>query len=365
MNLRLILILTLVAGAPAYAEEVIQIGAILPLTGTASWWGENSKNGINLAVNDINAEGGVNGKKLEVVLEDGKCSAKDALAALLKLASADSIKYFIGEACSSASMAIAPIAQQKKIVMISPCSEANDLTKAGDYVFRTWTPNGRQGARLARYLLDLKLTKAAVVGIENEFAEPVIKAFVEDFEKGGGKISLMERYAPDTRDFRSVITRIKSSKPDAILMVVYPPDGIAFVTQLREQKVNVPLLSTSTINSESEFIGPLRGKIEGLVFTDTLDSTTESYRKRYEETFNVKWPGAASCPGTAYDAVRILADAIRKSGGDAAKTRDALAATRDYAGVSGNVTFTDSRDLDREHVLYQIRNGGPVVMEKK
>jgi branched-chain amino acid transport system substrate-binding protein len=354
------LALLFLAACVQVAEEPIKIGAILPLTGDDSFWGENAKNGIMLALEDVNTKGGINGRELEVVFEDGKCDPKNSVTAMQKLVEIDGVKAVVGEVCSSATLAIAPIAQNNKVVLVAPCSESPAISEAGDYVFRTWTPNNRQARTMAKYANEAGLNKIAVLNIDNDFGNSLAKAFVEEFSKLGGTIIASDKYGKEDQDFRTQLTKIKAANPDAFYLISYQKDGIGVIRQMNELGINSRILATSGINSVDDFFKPLGQLAEGIVFSDLKDSTIEEFRERYAEKYGKEWPGMGSCAGVAYDDLMLIAEAMRQVGADAQKMKDVLAGMRDFQGVSGPITFDANGDLDREHVIFFVQNGKPV-----
>ncbi len=332
------------------AQQSIKIGAILPLSGDDSFWGENARNGIQLAVEDVNRKGGIN---LEVVFEDGKCDPKSSVTAMQKLVEIDGVKAVVGEVCSSATLAIAPIAQNNKVILIAPCSESPAISDAGDYVFRTWTPNNRQARVMAKYARESGISKIAVLNIDNDFGNSLAKAFVEEFET----VVFSDKYGKEDQDFRTLLTKIKASNPDAVYLVSYQKDGIAVIRQMSELGIKAKILATSGINSVDSFFKPLGELAEGIVFSDLKDSTTEEFRTRYAQKYGKEWPGVGSCAGVSYDAVALIAAGIKQ--GD---VKGFLAGVRDFPGVSGPITFDANGDLDREHAIFIVKDGRPVLV---
>jgi branched-chain amino acid transport system substrate-binding protein len=360
----LVLQLTPAAAEKPPASRTVKIGAILPLTGEGAFWGTNARNGLELALEDINKNGGINGNPLELVIEDGYCSGKASVSALHKLLSVEKVSALIGEICSSATLAIAPIAQQKEIVLITPCSESPLISDVGRYIFRTWTPNNRQARTLARYARKkLGLKTAAILAIFTDYGKPLAEAFEEDFTRLGGKIIRSEFYNQGERDFRTLLLKIKRANPQAIYLISHPPDGAAAVKQIRQMNLEQLILGTSAINSPEEFFEPLGRLADGIILSDLLDTTSAEFRVRYENKFGRKWPGVSSCAGVGYDDLTIIAEAIRNNGLNSPKIRDYIAALKNYPGVSGPITFDQNGDLDREHAVFKVKNGKLELME--
>jgi branched-chain amino acid transport system substrate-binding protein len=342
------------AQAPA---APVKIGVILPLTGDGAFWGDNARNALLLAADDINRAGGIKGRRLELLIEDGRCDPKASLNAFQKLIDADKTTAVIGEICSSATLAVAPVAERRKIVLLSPCSESADLTNAGQYIFRTWTPNNSQARVVARYLRnEVGARRVAVLAVYNGFGQPLADAFREEFQRLGGEIAAFETYQQGDMDFRAQLLRIRAGAPELIYLVSYPNDGMSAIRQMHALGIDIRVAATSNANSR-DFLGPLGPLAEGLLLADLDDTTTPDFRARYEQKFARKWPGASSCAGVAYDDVMILAKAVAAVGEASAAIKDFLAQLKDYHGVSGTITFDENGDLDREHKVYIVHGG--------
>jgi branched-chain amino acid transport system substrate-binding protein len=353
----------LIAGCTEHAEKpTIKIGVALPLTGDASLWGQNAKNALLLAQNDINAKGGIDGKEIELIIEDTKCDPKEGVAAIQKLSDVDRTPIVIGDACSSVTLAMAPIAQERHVVLITPCSEAPAISNASEYVFRTWTPSDRQAKIMAVYARKQGINKIAILAINNNFGDSLADAFTKEFIASGGQIVANERYAPDERELNTQVAKINAADPEAVYLATYISDGVIAVRALRSSGSTAKLLGTTTIDND-EFYKPLGNLTEGLAFTNLQDTTTEEFKEEYVEAYNQTWPGAGGCASIAYDDFSLAADAIRHVGADPEKIKEYLAAVKDFPGVSGPITFDANRDLTRKHAVFMIKGGTRVLVE--
>jgi len=360
MNRHAILILLSVACSCAYAETPapLKAGVILPLTGDGSFWGMHARNSMLLAQGDINAAGGVRGRRLELIIEDGRCDAKTAVSAYHKLVEIDRVTVVLGEICSSATLAVAELAQRNKIVLITPCSESPDISRAGDFIFRTWTPNNAQARVMARYVREnLAFSRAAVLAVNNGFGKPLADAFREEFGKAGGTTAAFETYDQGASDFRAQLLRIRQAHPQVLFLVSYQPDGLAALRQIAALRLTPRIATTSAMNSPAEVFKPLGPLAEGLILADLPDLTTAEFRSRYAARFGGEWPGVSSCAGVAYDDVQILARAFAAAGTDSTAVRGFLAGLRDYRGVSGVLSFDANGDLEREHEVFMVEQG--------
>jgi branched-chain amino acid transport system substrate-binding protein len=356
----IIMLLLLVACATEQAKDPITIGSVIPLSGDGAFWGTHSKNAMEFAVADINSNGGINGRPLQIIYEDSKCDPKTGVTGIQKLISVDRVPVVIGDACSSVTIAMAPVAQSSNIVLITQCSEATVISEAGDYIFRTWTPTNKQAQTMAKYAATHNLKRVAVLTELNDFGASLNEGFQQSFPANGGTIVATESYTRGKqRDFRTQLLKIKQARPDAIYLTGYYSDGVNIVKQMHEIGLNATIMITSGMNSEEDFFKPLGALSEGILISDLPDSTSSEFQARYRATYD-KWPGMTSCASVAYDDVLLVADAMRAVGTDSEKIRDHLAQTKNFPGVSGPLTFDANGDLDREHAVFVWKNGKQV-----
>ena len=363
VGLGIILIIFLFSISSIFKTEKsdITIGAVLPLTGGVSFWGESAQKGIQLAVQDVNEKGGINGRHIKVIFEDSACDPKNSVSAFKKLTEFDKVTAVIGDICSSGTLALAPLAESQQKILITPCSEASAISEAGDFVFRTWVPNGAQGAALARHAHQQGFRNIALLSINTDLGESIGSAVQKTFTSLGGQVALWEKYNQDTTDFRTSLSKVKDKNVDAIFIAGHEPDSILLVKQIREMDLDVQIFADSTINTPS-FFKALGASADGILFADLEDTTTEAFRARWKQEFNVEWPGATSCASVAYDDISILADAMQKVGTDSSKIKNHFHTFKDFSGVSGKITFDSNGDLIRENHIYRIENGKPTLV---
>jgi branched-chain amino acid transport system substrate-binding protein len=325
------------------------VGVILPLTGDGAFWGQNPKQGIELALEDLKLES--HETKIRFVFEDDRCSAKDAVAAFHKLVEVDHVRIILGPACSSAAAAVAPLAEKHRVLLL--VFAESDEVKTGPYVRRLWVPNSIQGQRLARHAFEQQLRSIAVVATQNAFGASISEAFSREFTSLGGRIVTHEEYDPSGTTFRSQLMRVKAIKPDALFFASYIKDGAILVREARALGITVPLLGPSTINSP-EFFDATKGVAEGLVLADLTDSSSVEFKTRWQARFGVKYPGIQSGAPLFYDMAMILAKHLQQH--DVVSLGEHLRSI-DYSGVSAHMKFTTDGNLDREHVIYRVQAG--------
>ena len=198
------------------AEGPFRIGVMESLTGPGETYGQVANNAKQLVVAEINAAGGINGRMLELVVEDSKCSAQDAITAYRKLTDVDGVKIILGTSCSGAMLGAAPLAEADGVVMFSGLATNPDIAEAGDYIFRTAMNDAQLGIDTGNVLWADGIRKLATINESTDYAEGVRRASVAQFEKRGGEVVAAEQYASDTTDFRSQLTKLLNAGPDAV-----------------------------------------------------------------------------------------------------------------------------------------------------
>ena len=363
--LALVVFLFVVPGARG--PGTIRIGYIGPLTGDAASYGEPISNAIRIATDEINESGGINGREIEVVFEDGKCTGKDAVNAARKLVNVDRVPMIIGGVCSGETLALLPITEQAGVLVLSPSASSPDLTGAGTYFFRNNPSDDRGGSLLADVILR-EHKNVAVISENTDYAQALRKVFKKQFVSGGGTVVADENFAPGTGDFRSILTKVKAVNPDAIF--INPQVEIAggtIVRQLRELGIPSRLYG-SNILSGSKAVEIAGEHGEGMIVFDSPGLNPENqkataflreYRERYGDLSIEFYLGAA------YDAVHILADAVAKTGGaNPSDLRSHLDGLRRFSGVIGTYSFDDNGDMvGVDHVLKKVENGAVIAAE--
>lgn len=343
----------------AFAESPLRVGVILPLTGDAAFWGDNTKKGIELALRDLKEK--ESNTLLSVRYLDDQCSPKEAVSAFRNLVDIDHVSIIFGPACSSSTAALVPLAEREKVLIVA--FSESDQIRTGPYVLRLWVPNGAQGRLLAHYAYKQGLQKISILSVQNAFGAALSKAFKEEFIKLGGKIMGHNEYLLDSYSFRSELSKLKASKPDGIFFASYIADGSAIVREIKQLGISAKLLGPSTINSP-EFYSAVGNAAEGLVFADLADVTSEEFRARWSKEFGAVYPGIQSGAPLFYDLTTILGRIYRENLQDLSNVQEQLRRLNYSSGVSGGLQFTKSGDLDRQHLLFEIKGGRPKEISK-
>lgn len=344
----------------------IKIGANLELSGGVASYGQSAKEGIELAIEEINKKG-INGKKLELVTVDNKSDAAEATNGALKLATQDKVVAMIGAATSTNTLAQVQIAQDNKIPLITPTATNATITnkdgKVNDFVFRTCFIDPFQGTVAANFASnDLKVKSAAVlIDSSSDYSKGLAASFKKNFEANGGKIVKEEAYVAKDTDFRATLTNIKSAKPEYIFVPGFYEEVGLIIKQARELGLNVPIMGGDGWDSP---------KLVEIAGANTLNNTfiTNHYSsgdsdKKVQDfvaAFKAKYDGKSPDAFTAlgYDTVYFLADAIKRAGSsDSNKIQKALAETDGLQLVSGKVKLDKNHDPIKAAVILEYKNG--------
>jgi len=342
--------------------DTIKIGEYACLTGATASFGTASHQGAQMVVDDTNAAGGILGKKIQLITEDDQSKPGEAATAVRKLISRDHVVALIGEIASSRSLEAGPIAQQNKIPMVSPGSTNPNVTKVGNYVFRVCFIDPFQGTVMAKFSLNsLKKTRVAVLtDVRQDYSVGLAQFFKEYFSKNGGTIVAEQSYSSGDQDFKAQLTSIKSSNPEAIFVPGYYNEVGLIALQARELGITVPILGGDGWDSPT--LTQIGGAaMEGNYFanhfsTEDKSPVIQEFISKFKARYNRDPDGMAAL---GYDAAKVLLDAMTRAGStDPAKVRDALAATKDFMGVTGKITIDENRNANKSAVVLTIKDKG-------
>ncbi len=352
----------LVSCAPAGDDGTgpIRIGFIGPLTGDAAAYGVDTLNGVQIKVDELNAAGGVKGRMIELIAEDGRCTGTDSASAAQKLINVDKVVAIVGGQCSGETLAIAPIAESAGIVEMSPLSSSPDVTAAGDYIFRDYPSDALKTKAMAKYFKDKEFKNVAVITENTDFAQGFRTTLKTDF----GDFVFDEVVEPGTKDYRSLVTRLKSVDFDVFLANGQSPATIAaMVMQLREQGLEQVVI-THDAGQAQDTIDVGGDATEGLLAINvpSLGDTT-AFGKAYLAKYGAPQSSLAFA-GHAYDAMGILAQVIGAVGTDGAAMRDYLYDMTPYKGVVGDISFDDNGDVvGVNYKLIEVQDGAWVELQ--
>jgi len=349
-------------GCKSGGGDTIKVGEFASLTGKEANFGNSSHEGTLLAIEELNAKGGLLGKKLELLTEDDQTKAGEPRNAVNKLISKDGVVAILGEVASSRSLEAAPICQKSKIPMISPSSTNPAVTQVGDYIFRVCFTDTFQGAALANFASGTLNAKnvAILTDVKSDYSKGLAKSFKEKYSSSGGKIGIELDFNSGDKDFKGQLTSIKSAAPDAIFLPGYYSEVALICIQAKQLGMSIPIFGGDGWEGES-LITIGKDAVEGTYFSTHCSSEqgtpemlafVESYKKR----FNGKTPDAMAVLG--YDSAMVLADGIKRAGTtESAALRSAIASTKDFAGAGGTFSLNANRDADKSLVFIQVKDG--------
>lgn len=337
-----------------------RVGLMMPLTGGAASLGTSCRNGVLLAVEQYNATKAGLEPEIELLIEDTKADPSTAVSAFHKLTSADGVRVIIGPLASGPTLAIAPLTERTHTVILSPGASAPSVSHAGDFVFRnelSETYGAREQATLAFEQLGFR--KIALLYVNNEYGAGTAKVFRERFSGLGGTITSDEAFNPGTTDFRTALTVIRSSNPDAIFFV-YQDDIVNFIRQRAELGVNITVYTTPVFETQTN-LQALGELAEGVIYASygEYDPAAEtglaaSFNSDYRARFNGP-PSYYSAQG--YDAARIIIEVARRSEFNLGKLKDDLYRVHKFAGVTGMASFDQNGDVQKPVILHTVHGG--------
>lgn len=340
--------------------ESIKLGFIGPLTGDLAALGANALTAAEIAVDEVNEAGGVNGFQIELLVEDGACSGKEANAAANKLINADGVHAIAGGLCSPETLSFTDLANQTMTPMVSPCSSAPAVTDAGDYVFRVYPSDSYQGSFAAEYFFNtLGIKKAAVLYTNDDWGLGIQETFKTKFEELGGEILATESFGKDSRDLRTQIAKIKDVSPEGIYFPGFTEASIPGIKQIAEAGLDVPVMGGDawgdpTIWSEVGEAG------EGFLWTEVTVPENEEYVTKMAD----RDAEPTACSHHAYDAIKVYALALEEGGIDGESLKNSLYSTVLSGGVSGDkVEFDENGDLVGAGYTVKKNVGGEAVVQ--
>ncbi len=341
----------------------------MSLTGTTANFGISSVNGIKLATEEVNAAGGINGKQIELLVQDDRSDAQEAATIVTKFVTQDQVHAILGEVASSRSIAAAPIAQNAKIPMLTPSSTNPEVTKKGDFIFRSCFIDPVQGAAIAQFAAKTLNAKHAAIMVDrkNDYSTGLEEVINDVFTKMGGKIVATQSYQEGDQDFNAQLTSLKGANPEVIFVPGYYNDVGLIAKQARDKGITVPLIGGDGWDSTQLYaIGG--SALNGSYFTNHYSPyDTDPKVQKFVNDYKAKYgsiPDALAA--TAYDAAHIMFDSIKRSKSlNGPDIRDALAATKDYPGVTGTVTFNQNRDAVKPIVMIEIKDGGLYAVRER
>ncbi len=361
LSVRACAVVALVAafGACKPKSDAIVVGSYLSLSGVDSTFGTDTKDGIDLALAQVNAAGGVNGRKITVVYEDDKSTPQEVATKVHQLADRDGAVALLGEVASSRSMVGGLVANTSKVPMVTPSSTANEVTKDRTYVFRTCFTNTQQGDAAARYARDgMKKTTAAILYVaQDNYSSGLAETFRDSFTRTGGKVVIEKGYQKGETNFTTYLSEIAAQKPDVVFVPVYYADMVQIARQGKPLGLTGGAFLGGDAWDSADLVEGAGAELEGAHFVDHYAPdvpwpNSQAFLTAFRARFGHD-PGSIAAQG--YDAARLLFDAIGRAktvSRDAIK--DALAATKGFAGATGTITIDVDHNAIKPLVVVRI-----------
>ncbi|MCI0617502.1 penicillin-binding protein activator [bacterium] len=376
MKLRygLVLFLLLAFTITACKQEatIYRIGAELPLSGSMEAYGRNVKNGLLLALDEINAAGGIKrrgeseGKKIDIVFEDDGTDEKKAVEKTNSLIKASRVPLIIGGVTSSIALEIAPICEKEKVVLLSPTASTPKLSGAGQYIFRNYPSDSLEGKVMAEYAVRrMNVRNVAIFYVNNEYGQGLMNVFKERFTGLGGQIVMEYPYDVGVTDFSAPVKQLKAKPPDAIYVIGYYTEIAAILKEIQKQKIPSKIISVEGL-VQPMVLETAADAVEGVIYPqphynpESNDPMIQKFVKDYREKFNTKPDIDAAF---SYDALRIVAKAIEQSAKYPSDLRDRIADVS-MRGIIGDISFDSNGDVDIRPEIFQIKGGKFVPVGK-
>jgi branched-chain amino acid transport system substrate-binding protein len=347
------------SGGPAAAEW--KVGAFLSLSGPDTQFGLDTKDGIELAVDEINKAGGVRGKPIKVLFEDDKSNPQEATNKVLQLIDRDKVVAVLGEVASSRSKAGAIVANKKKVPMISPSSTHPDVTKVGPFAFRVCFTDDAQGQAGARFVAkNLGKKKVGILYASDDlYSSGLAKEFRDEAKKLGLEIVAEKQFLKTETNFTTFITELRDAKPDVIYAPIYYNAMVPVARQAKAAGVKGDMFVGGDGWDSVVLINDAGDEMNGAYFTNHMAPdvpwpSAQVFVKAYKAKYNHD-PSALATMG--YDAAKLLADSIGRAKGDTPEAiRDAIAETKGFQGASGSITINAERNADKPIVVVQVKD---------
>lgn len=341
-------------------QGIIRIGAALPLTGEGALYGQMARKAIDLAIEEINTNGGIKDRKLSVIYEDTQLKPDIAVNAVIKLITVDKVPAIIGPMGSNEFLPVIPIAQKNKVVVISPSATSHDITKAGDYKFRTVVSDIYDGTAMAQFAFNrMGFKKVGVFYVDEAGPKGVSITFMKEFRRLGGEIVVEEKGTQEGTDFRTQITKIKDANPDAVYFAGYSKETVIFLIQAKELGLKKQLMTHQVID-DPDIIQRAGKSADGVIFTTpklTPETGGQSVKEFFDKFHKKYREDPQNFAPNAYDAVMLIAKAMKKYASDSESIKKGLYEVKGYQGASGEITIDENGDVIQPMMIMVIKDG--------
>lgn len=343
------------------SSRQVQIGVILPLTGPGAPYGNQVMDGINLAKDELKKSGKYKEGEIQLVVEDDKTDPAQGVSAINKLVHANSAKVVIGALASSVTLACAPLAEREKVILLSPGSSSDEISNAGDYIFRIAPRDSYDGEFLAKAMVEKFGIKTVVIlHLNNDFGSGLMRSFVGSFGSKGGKVLQTESYSMGANDFRPQLQKLKATPSDAVLLIAAGNENSSALKQIKETGIAGQIFAPSTLN-DPKLIKEVGDAATGVIFSASSFDGIKNQEsvKKFLRTFAAMYPGKEPTTFTAYgyDSLMILMESIKQVGYEPEKVKSYLYSMSAFNGASGQTTFDKNGDAQKELTLFRISGG--------
>lgn len=342
----------------AELPDEIKIGVILPLTGPAASHGEDILSGLNLAINEINKENIFNNKKIKLIVEDNKSNPKDSVSALKKMVNVNKLPVIIGPVASGNMLAMAPIAEKSKVVLISPAASSPKISSAGDYIFRNSLLASQQGVKMANYCFKkLDKKQVAILYINDETGLGYKNSFKTKYISLGGKIIFESNYDKKGTDFRTELIKLKKINPEVVYVPSIPQTLGYILRQAKELGIKSIFLANYGAEGES-LLTIAQDAAEGIYYTSIPISKDfiEKFMKVYKRKPTIGAP-------LGYDTLKIVVQSIKKNGYSPDNIKYGLHRINNFNGATGKISFNKNGDANKEIIIKTVKNNSFIELK--
>jgi len=342
-------------------KEPIKIGVISVMTGDYAYYGDWEKSGIDLALEEINNQGGIGGRPVEIVREDDQADPVRSVEAVNKLVHVDKIQAIIGPMSSDNLIADAPFAAKNKVAMLSTCASAATTPIVGGYIFQIFPITSQIGKRLIEVVAQRGNKTAAIIYINNAYGIDLVKTIRREAPAVGVEILAAEGYKPDNENFTGQLSRIKAKNPNVVIVLGFPREMGHILKQARKLQLANDFFATDT------FVGPIVKAVagdaaEGIIYVIPNDTFPPEFVDKFKKKYG-DLPNNYSALG--YDALNLLVLAIRRGGYSGEAIKKELLKIKDYPGVSGNITFNENgQAINRPLTIKTVKGGASITYQK-
>lgn len=366
-TLRILSLATLVISASAQAVSTVKVGIFLPMSGGQASFGKEVYSGVKMAVDEINAKGEV---KIVHVLEDEKSETTDSANAVKKLINVDKVNVIMGSVASSNTNAAAPIAQAAQVPLLTPASTNVNVTQKGDYIARICFIDDFQGPAMAKFALNSLRAKTAAIVTDSasDYSRGLSTTFKAAFEKGGGKVVTEVSYVAKDQDFSSQLTKVRTQKPDVVFVPGYYTEAANMIRQAKKLGVKAKFIGGDGWSGEQLYTiagDAIEGNYHAAHFAaDDSDVQVQAFVKKYKAVNGGRLPNDMAALG--YDAMYVIAESVKRNGGkvDGPSLKNAINATKNFAGVTGMITLDTNRNATKPLVILETKKNVAVFKER-